>query len=222
MSFPTSDEDIRALRVKVLRALAAAQYPKESIGLVAASHKLTVDDVKSLVEKYGYPDAQAMRRHAFELSTSADQPQTARPTPAPRPTAPRPTAARQPDQQPNMVEALLATGERSTKARTRNLSKKIAEMLVDLRAAVLDERKAHEQAERKARLKAEVAELERQLVEKKKALVGRKPGKSSTTPAGNAAEIRAWAAKHSVACPAFGRVPGDVVEAYELSTRQAG
>lgn len=214
-NFPTSDVEIRALRVRVLRALGAAAHPKEAIGLVASNHKLTVEDVRSLVAQHGYPDPKEMRRHAFELDTNGTVP----------PTRPAPTALPQATQQSLVIERLLGAGEKSAKARTRNLAKKIREQLADLRALVIDERNAADaaaaaEAER-VRLQAEVDHLEQQLAEKKKALGGSKAGRASTTPKGDAAAIRAWAGEHSVFCPAFGRVPRDVVEAYELATRQA-
>lgn len=215
-NFPTSDVEIRALRVRVLRALGAAAHPKESIGIVAANHQLTVEDVRSLVDKHGYPDPKEMRRHAFELDTNGSVP----------PARPAPSAVPQQPAQALIIERLLGAGEKSAKARTRNLAKKIRGNVAELHGLVVAERKEAEAAtaaaEERVRLRAEVEELERQLAEKKAKLRPTTTTKKATdAPKNSAAEIRAWAATHSVACPAFGRLPGDVIEAFELANRQA-
>lgn len=215
-AFPTSDEDIRALRVKILRALGAAKYPAQAIGSVAGNNNLTVEDVKALVANYGWPDPKEMSRHAFELASGP-----AYAASPPRPAAPRPSAP--PPPPAGAIEQLLGTAEKSAKARTRRLVARIRESLIELREIVITEKKeaeaAQAQAEEQVRLKAEVDALEQQLAEKKAQL--KKPGttkaRASTTPQGNAKTIRAWAAAHSVACPTHGRVPRDVVEAYETA-----
>lgn len=215
--FPTSDADIRALRIKILRQLGAKDYPAQAIGPVAAGHKLTVDDVKSLVGSYGWPDPKEMRRYAFELELGKVPAQST-------PPAAQPPVPQQPSTQALAIERLLNAAERSPHARTKKLAVRIRANLNDLRELVIAERKASEDAAAKAaeqaRLKAEVAALEAQLAAKKAQL---KPGvhRESTTPKGNAKEIRAWASKHSVECPERGRLPRDVVEAYELATAGA-
>lgn len=224
--FPTSDADIRALRIKILRALSAMDYPAQAIGSVAGRHQLTVDDVKSMVAAYGWPDPKEMRRYAFELEVG-NIPGKSVP-PAARPPVPQPVP-QQPSAQALALERLLNAAERSPRARTKKLAARIRANLNDLRELVIDERKASEAAAAKAaeqaRLKAEVAALEAQLAKKKAELrPGGGPGpksRESTTPAGNAKAIRAWASKHSVECPERGRVPRDVVEAYELATAGA-
>jgi hypothetical protein len=222
--FPTSDADIRALRIKILRALSAVDYPAQAIGSVAGRHQLTVEDVKSMVAAYGWPDPKEMRRYAFELEVG-NIPGRSVP-PAARPPVPQP-APQQPSAQALALERLLNAAERSPRARTKKLAARIRANLNDLRELVIDERKASEAAAAKAaeqaRLKAEVADLEAQLAKKKAEL---KPGagpksRESTTPEGNAKAIRAWASKHSVDCPERGRVPRDVVEAYQLATAGA-
>lgn len=154
-NFPTSDTEIRALKVRVLRALGTAAHPKEAIGLVASNHKLTVDDVRSLVAPHGYPDPKEMRRHAFELDTNGSVP----------PTRPAPSAVPQQPVQALIIERLLGAGEKSAKARTRNLAKKIRGSVAELHGLVVAERKeaeaANAAAEERVRLKAEVDELER-------------------------------------------------------------
>jgi hypothetical protein len=62
-----------------------------------------------------------------------------------------------------------------------------------------------------------IAELERALAQAKAKLHGpRKP--STTAPAGEAAQARAWAQKNGVDCPARGRVPQTVLDAWREAT----
>lgn len=252
--FPVNDADIKALRLKLLRALAAAAYPKEAIGPIAANNGLQVGDVKSLVGAYGYPDKAEMARHVIELSggkpagSPAAPPQVVARRPAPLPTITReqvvgPARAvvsiasvpEQPAERPPLsdaaaaalgvktdtrVETLLNAASKSSKARTRRLGVRIHELVAELRGLVNTETAEREAAakaeEEKAKLRAEVEELEQQL-SAKKALLG-KPSSRASKPAAVAGtppkEIRAWAAENGVECPAFGRIPGSVVEAY--------
>jgi hypothetical protein len=255
--FPVNDEDIKALRLRLLRALAAAQYPKEAIGPIAANNGLQVGDVKSLVNGYGYPDKGEMARHVIELSGGkpAGPPATPQQVVARRP-EPLPTITReqvvgparpavsvapvpeQPAERPPLsdaaaaalgvktdtrVETLLSAASKSSKARTRRLGVRIHELVAELRGLVNTETAEREAAEKaaaeQAKLRAEVEQLEQQL-SAKKALLD-KP--SSRTPKQAAAdgtppkEIRAWAAANGIECPAVGRLPGAVVEAYEAA-----
>ncbi|HWD83297.1 MAG TPA: histone-like nucleoid-structuring protein Lsr2 [Kribbella sp.] len=219
--FPVTDEEIVALRVKLLRALASSTYPKESIGPIAANHKVTVDDVKSLVDGYGYPDKKMMAQAALELAVGGN----------PKPASPQQLVARRTAPPPDLskadppgwvIESVLADGEKASKARTRRLAVKIREQIAELRGLVNSEREEKKAAEKaaaeKARLLAEVKELEEQLAAKKAAL--RTPvKKASGTPAAKSdnAAIRAWAATQDMECPGFGRVPAAVREAYEAA-----
>jgi hypothetical protein len=204
--FPVSDEAIRALRLKILRSLVAATYPEHALGSVAGHNDLTIDDAKAMVAAYGYPDHARMRNHILVLEGK---------TPAP---APAPKTA----DSHNAVERLLAEAGKSKRARTKSLAAKILVQLNVLRQQVLTERQETEAsvaaAVERARLKAEVDQLEAALAEKKKLL---RPGAKAADPSIDNKAIREWAAKHSVACPAFGRVPRDVIEAYELATKGA-
>lgn len=231
--FPVKDEDIKALRLKVLRALAVATYPKEAIAPLASQHGLTVPDLKSLIDGHGYPDKAAMARHVIELSNGtavpapADKPQ--RPLAAPAVVGAPPqfevfprASATTPGLPDARIETLLNAASKSEKARTRRLGVRVHELVAELRGLVNTEAQereasAKERAE-KERLLAEVKQLEEQLAAKKAAL--RTPvKKASGTPAAKSdnAAIRAWAATQDIECPGFGRVPAAVREAYEAA-----
>lgn len=213
--FPVKDEDIRALRLDVLRALSAAAYPKEAIPHVAQQRGLKVDDVRALVADYGWPDRKEMQRFAFEMEGKTPP----KPTPAqpvrngggPRP-APLPQLAGDP------IGALLAAGEKSAKKRGRHLAAKIREQLAELRDLVEVEAKERAAAEKaaaeKARLKAELKELEEQIAATRKAL-GRKSRPEQRRS--DNADIRAWATAQGMEVNPFGRIAAEVREAYDAA-----
>lgn len=235
--FPVKDEDIQRLRVRVLRDLAASQYPREALASIAMKHDITFDDAKALVERHGWPEARSMGRAADALEGKLPAPVPPAPStgagfevfdrkraaPSTRQDAPRPTPMA------NGTELLIVSAEKSAKARTRRLAAKVREDLGVLRDLVVAERKETEaakvKAEETARLKAEVAELEQQLAAKKAALrPPSKPKQSQPKPASqrDSKAIRAWAAENGVECPGFGRVPQPVVEAYEAAHPSEG
>ncbi len=72
--------------------------------------------------------------------------------------------------------------------------------------------------ERSAELRAEAARLEARLTEIRGQLTGKRP--SSPTPQGHDNKaIRAWAATRGLDCPARGRIPRTVLEAFEEAHR---
>lgn len=216
--FPVSDEAIRALRLKVLRSLVATSHPEHALGAIAGNNDLTIDDAKALVSAYGFPDHKEMRRYIFEL----DRPGS----PSPAPSAPRvqPCPAIPHPSPDDRTGGLLQDAEQSTKHRTLRLARQIRRLVAELADLVKAETKERQLAEaverRRTELAAEVADLEAQLAAKKAAL---KPiaGKASTPKRSDSKAIREWAMKHSIDCPKVGRVPADVVEAYDLAAKGA-
>lgn len=238
--FPVTDDDINRLRIKILRALAAARFPREAIGVVAKNNELTVDDVKSLVAQYGWPNAAQMAEAALELAGGGT------PTPAPRPHVdirpeaappPRPTSSvstttspMPPAQALHRTDAVLDRAEKSDKARTRRLAIKVREQLAELLGLVNAEEEEQKVTARaaaeKGRLRAEVEQLEAELAKKRAELKGSKPkpAKAAERPPAqhNPKEIRAWAADNNVECSPYGRVPSEVYAAYTAALTEAG
>lgn len=198
-AFPVGDAEIRELRAKVLRDLAATAHPRTSLGAVAHKHNISVDDVKSLVAEHGWPDPAEMRLAAYQMDGKVQVVTGSRPTPAPPP-PPAGTGA---------IERLLADAAKSDKARTRKIAERINTQLVDLRALVIAERDEAaaraEAAERKKKLKAEAAELEKKLAAVRAELSD--SGIPSKT-------IRAWAADNGIECSVRGQLSAAVREAY--------
>lgn len=115
------------------------------------------------------------------------------------------------------IAALLEDARQSSKKRTRSKAERVALMVDDLRTTLATER---EQEARESEARKEIERLERQLAAARAKLKGGQA--AATATAGPAAsEIRAWAAANGVACPAMGRVPADVREAFEAAQESA-
>ena len=118
------------------------------------------------------------------------------------------------------TDTLLKTAEESGIPRAERLVKTIREKLTEL--AVLMEGTAEQR-----RLAAEVAALQKQLADKKAELAAAngKPAKAGVTPPSDdkrdSKAIRAWAAGRGISCPAMGRIPGYVLEAYDKAHASA-
>ena len=233
--FPVSDEEILALKVKVLRDLAAAQYPREALGAIALKYDLSFDDARALVQQHGWPEARSMGKAADVLEGKIPAEPERPKVPLNGASGARTTesasalaAPPKPTPNANGTELMIAAAEKSTKARTRRLAIKVRKDLAELQGLVVAERKEAEaaqvKAEETARLKAEVAELELELAQKKALL--RPTAAKRSEPAkprdDSAKKIRAWAADNDIACAASGRVPQQVVEAYQAANPSEG
>lgn len=124
---------------------------------------------------------------------------------------------------------LIEEGKAHSSAKVQRAAVKAQVALEQLGAMLDATRKAEEEKRRQAAEEAarrkRIAELEQQLAAEKAAL-GRKRATAATVAAGDttgpsAKEVRAWAAQHDVDCPATGRVPQRVVDAY-LAATEAG
>jgi WhiB family redox-sensing transcriptional regulator len=112
------------------------------------------------------------------------------------------------------LEELLRRGDHSESAATRAAAKKA-------RAAVeeLQERVRTEAAEKQVRDR--IAALQKEMETAQAQLRELRPGKATARRSGSAGptpkEMRAWAASNGITCPAMGRVPQDVVDAYNTA-----
>lgn len=221
-------------KLTVLKFLAGGR----DIEFVAAATKHTVEQVRQVAQSHGYPDpgklawardvvAEAVDKARRTLPTAS--PTTGRATaraatPAPvKPIPARPTGARPADDVDSLpAERLIALGNKSTRARCRQLADRATRALVALRTELAAEeqrkREAAERAAQEAKVRDEIARLERELAAQRALLTG-KPAERVLLTAKEAAgvdakTIRAWAAEHDVDCPKTGRVPRRVVDAY--------
>lgn len=137
----------------------------------------------------------------------------------PTPTAPAPTSA---IAAADPLAELIAAGKQSTRARTRSLANRAEQTLATLRVEVDSEaaraRAAAEKAAAEAKVRADIARLEAELAKKRALLPKHKAAVkgmvSAATTGLNPKTIRAWARDAGVDCPASGRVPRRVVDAY--------
>lgn len=202
---------------ELLRDLAEHRYPKEHIGNVAMKHGLTVDELRDIVTRYGYPERDKMLWALDEMNKPKQV--TAKTHEGRWETFRRDTRTPQAG-----VEQLLDRGDKSTKARSRKLADRARALLGELQQLVDEETAAaaaaEAEAKRKAELQAEVDRLEAELAAKKAALRGQTPSATKTRSGGAAKAMRAWALEHGVDCPSRGRVPAAVAEAYHAANRK--
>lgn len=184
-----------------------ADDPNErTLDRLAGDLGLLLPEAKALVQKHGWPRPESMRRAAQVLLNPTSQ----------RIRAESPPAVSQ--EQPVGILALLAAAKQSPSKRIQAAAQKAQDAIAKVRALVdAEEAKVAEHAKADAAKRAarsEVERLERQLAQAKAKLRG--PSSKPTSSAGTPAKIiRAWAADNGVTCPAVGRVPAVVVEAYE-------
>ena len=119
-----------------------------------------------------------------------------------------------PSQQGDTLARLLANGDASTRARTRNKAAKVRSLLDELRDTLNAE--AEEDTQRESARK-EIERLERELATAKARLRGGSSTQLDVDSSVSAADLRAWAARNGIECPPVGRVPNAVREAYEAA-----
>jgi hypothetical protein len=227
---PRHEVDART-KLGVLRFLAVDNATLQATADEMAIPYQTVFDIAS---GYGYPEVDRMLRAIDHLQTVADghndipTPKGSAPRPdlsvarqpAPPALAPPPVAPRVASTSASVTELLHQAFE-SDHTRTRNLGTKISGLLADLTARLHDET-AERQAKtaaaaEKAKNAKRIAELEAELARLKGKPAPAAKGGHTTPAAGrsDSAQIRVWATANSVDCPAVGRVPNRVREAYD-------
>jgi hypothetical protein len=189
---------------------------------IEAATGLTRDQVNDVKRDHGYPDVDKMKWALDILAKQGDAlpaATTAAIRPAPTPGRPAPAVT---GTEANNYVRTLDAAKASNKARTRNLGLKITNLLAQLERAIADETRERKAAAAKARedaeKKARIATLEAELA----ALKGKTTTKSTPTGDGPpASEIRSWARTAGVECPAKGRVPAAVREAYDAARAES-
>lgn len=170
---------------------------------IAAALNVVLDDVSKVVA-----GANFQRTRAAEL---VRQREASLPVAAPPP-APRQDVDVQP--QPDTIEQVLRRAEATGKTRLTTQAGRIRTLVDELRRNLDDTAKVLAVEARIERAKAELAAATEQLKALTRPGV---PGVVVTDAAPAAKDVRAWAAAHGVACPASGRVPGDVIAKYLAS-----
>lgn len=169
--------------------------------------------------------------HAPRASTPATSPSVTQPRPAPpRRAVPAPEAAgvsTQPPAVPEDTDELslaVDAGKKSSSKRIKALAGRIETDVARLTGLLEEEQTRLETArkavEAKAELKRKKEQLERELATVKAQLRGgttkkAAPDRSMDNEEPSAKQIRAWARASGVDCPASGRVPQKVREAYD-------
>ena len=233
-------------RIALLRHLAEGKS-LEAVALILHCDRSDVLDVAS---KHGYPDHEKMAWAADVLEEKADAEARPAPHPDPaavirtagRTQTPAGGASTPPSAgpapRPQRLPASAAGGATPHVDRIRVLidegkahsTKKIqaaaerAETAVRRLRELVDADRAREaerkrRAEERAKAEAEVRALEAQLAEARAKLRPASPATAGDGP--SAAEVRAWARANNVDCPATGRVPRAVREAYDNAQEES-
>lgn len=220
----------------VVKSLAAGRSPQ----FVSDATGLSSEVVRQVSQKHGYPDkdklswaADLLQKQLDDQAKAAIPNGTSRPRIAPVAVAGSGTPTFTPTPTVPLATAdLLARAEKSPKARTRNLGKRINDQLATLRELVDADDEARQAKQReaaaKAKARAEVKRLEAELAAAKARLNG-KPAPTATPaakPATTAGDhdpkiVRAWARDNRIPCPEKGRVPRAVVDAWRTD-QEAG
>lgn len=119
------------------------------------------------------------------------------------------------------AEATIAAGEGHANTRIRTLAGRVRTELTTLRQLLDEDTQARKQreevAQAQARAKARLAELEAELVKVRAVLRPAGAKKTAAKKTGAGRNIRSWALHAGLDCPAFGRIPGRVLEAYHAA-----
>lgn len=192
------------------------------------AHQLALeyqDHVKTIAAAKGQPAPAAVavgqlaRAAAAGPSPAGDIADTASPATAPQ--EPSSPAAQQPV---DGIDAVLAQAAATGVPRLQRAAAKVQDLADELRRDLAEHT-------REAQLRAELARLESRLAEVKQQLRPRRaaaPLAAASAPAapvvpdsGEAAvdtkAVRAWALEQGLDCPARGRIPGAVTDAYRLA-----
>lgn len=199
----------------LLRALAGGT----ALDVAAAAVHIAPGRALDIAKHHGYPDRAKLAWAADVVAKNAEADDV------PPAATSAPTSAPARGERPDAIAQLLADAAASRRKRTRELGQRASKALDLVRAELRTERERDAQAEARkaaeAKVRAEVARLEKRLAELKRGLP-----KSTAVPPGATAlgvdpkAVRRWAAANGVECTATGRVPRVVLDAY-LAAQQA-
>lgn len=208
------DDIPRAKKAAILRALASYSRPKLEAPNLAHRYGLTIDQVNDLATRHGGIEQPARLRKAAEILERGGEP----PAPAPGPAVPV-QATTPPTAAPDDLEALIEAGKNARRAGTRTKATRLERLATELRTALDTEaeqaRKAAAVKAEREKAAAEVKKLQEQL-RAAKAKLGKTPKPTITTGL-DPKQVRAWARENGVDCPTRGRLPGNVIDAYQAA-----
>ncbi|PWJ23303.1 Lsr2 protein [Branchiibius hedensis] len=203
---------------------------------IATATGLTVTAVQDIKISHGYPDLSKMEwsRDILERRINEPAASAALPSPTirsaappadprgttrntPRPTDPRPTVVSAREVKPSANE-LIVVASNSPKARTRALGVKVAALIGDLsQRLAAEERERVAQAAEKAANAKRLQRIEELEAELKKLRAKTRSTKTAPPLGAPAAKVREWASQQGIGCPAYGKIPNTVRDAYDAA-----
>jgi hypothetical protein len=171
------------------------------------------------IDTQGGPEAARRDRLHLPDAERATEPMTTAPKPStpskPPATAPAPALALAwPSAEQMPVDKLLSWGE-------QHPDTDVQERAARARAALVGLRARYDADQELTAISTEAADLEKRLAELRAREAELAPTKPKTKKGHvdyPAAEVRAWAKEHGIDCPATGRVPKAVVDAWKQAT----
>lgn len=222
-------------RIALLKHLVNDKTPEA----VATILNITRDQVVDVARHHGYPDKAKMDWAVDILVKKATEAETETipaGTPPPRIAPPRPAVATPPAAataapltKPDEIRILLNTAKGHPSKRIQTAADRVFDQLDKLRALIRDDEEKNAEKRRQAaereQARAEVKRLEEELRAARAKLRGKDADPSSSDSdddSPSARQIRVWATENDVDCPATGRVPAAVREAYDAAHQRAG
>lgn len=196
--------DLSREQAKILAHYAAGESADEIAMRTRLDRNLVINTIQT-VAKGNRNLAQNMAMTWQSLNPEA------RTTPSPAPAAaPTPIRPVRPDGS-DTVRATLRRAIQSGQPKMRRLADRIDDLIGELETLLGEH-------ERTAELREEARKLEQRLAEIKSQLSRKRPSPESAGDAAPAtSQVRAWAHDAGVECPARGRIPARVMEAYQAA-----
>jgi hypothetical protein len=183
---------------KILAHYAAGETTRE----IASTSGNTVADVEVVINTIARGNRNLARTIATEWQSRAKT-HVAPPAAPPQVKSARPA--------PDAIADLLTEAVETGDPKLVKAADKISDLVEDLEAQMVAYRTQKALRDEAAQLEARLAAIRAQI----------QPGAKASPSLTDSKAVRAWARNNKTDCPAFGRIPARVLDAYQLATQPA-